>query len=242
MVHRVEGKSIYDNLTELIMPEHTALVIVDMQNDFCSPKGLLAGSAKDLSLVRSSVRPQVRLAQLADRVGAMVIYVKNTTEPGCASDSPAHLYFKLRSMRHLQDSSYISTCEYTVEDTWGQEIIDELRDTVQKALVTRKDRLSAFVNTSLSLLLRSNNIETVIVTGFCTEGAVASTARDAQMYDFYCVVPQDCVGSYSQELHNAALKVMESRCDVKESDEILKIWNKFNDKLNRDSDNRECGG
>jgi nicotinamidase-related amidase len=220
MTRQIGGKSVCEGLSEIIEPRHTALVIVDMQNDFCSPQGAVAKNrAVDHPFIHSCIGPQARLARTAQEVGALVVVVKNTTERDCASESPARLYTKLHG-----SGRSLPFVEHTVEGTWGHEVIDDLKDLTQEAPVIRKNRSSAFFNTNLPSLLRSNSIETVIVTGVGTEGCVASTARDAQETDHYVVVPRDCVGSFSPDLHDATLKVLAHRCEVVDSDDVLAIW------------------
>ena len=78
--------------------------------------------------------------------------------------------------------------------------------------------------TNLDMLLRSNAIETVVVTGCTTEGCVESTARDALFNDYYVVLPEDCVASDDSRQHEASLFLMCHRFDVVSSDDILPIW------------------
>ena len=163
------------------------------------------------------------MVRRAQEAGALVVLVKNTNEPNFAGDSPARLYLKLRSAGGWPRRS-LPLVERTVEGTWGHEVIDELKDLTQEAPVVQKNRSSAFFNTNLPSLLRSNSIEAVIVTGVETEGCVASTARDAQETDHYVVVPRDCVGSSYPDLHDATLRVLANRCEVVDSDQVLAIW------------------
>ena len=88
----------------------------------------------------------------------------------------------------------------------------------------RKYRSSGFWGTNLDMLLRSNGIETVIVTGCTTEGCVESTARDAMFNDYYVVLPEDCVASDDPRQHEASLFLMRHRFDVVSSNDILAIW------------------
>ena len=88
----------------------------------------------------------------------------------------------------------------------------------------RKYRSSGFWGTNLDLLLRSNGIESVIVTGCTTEGCVESTARDALFNDYYVVLPEDCLASDDRRQHEASLFLMRHRFDVVSSDDILSSW------------------
>ena len=215
----------YESLAEVLDPSHTALVVVDMQNDYCTSRGVVIKPAKDLSIIRASIIPQAGLIRKAVEAGALVIYVKNTTEAGHTSDSPACLYRKIQGTtgQWPADPSQLSL-DYVMEGSPGQDVIVELKDLALGAPTVRKNRASAFVNTNLDLLLRSCDIETVVVTGVVTEGCMAATARDALAYDYYCIVPRDCVGGYSRDRHDAALKVLASLLDVVDSRAILAIW------------------
>ncbi|HEX4714357.1 MAG TPA: isochorismatase family cysteine hydrolase, partial [Ktedonobacteraceae bacterium] len=112
---------------------------------------------------------------------------------------------------------------YTVEGTPGQEIIPELAPAAGD-LIVQKYRSSGFWGTNLDMLLRSNAIETVIMTGCTTEGCVESTARDALFNDYYVVLPEDCVASDDPRQHEASLFLMRHRFDVVTSDDILAVW------------------
>ena len=74
------------------------------------------------------------------------------------------------------------------------------------------------------MVLRANDIKTVVCTGFVTEGCLESSARDALFYDYYTVVLEDCVGTFDRDLHEASLKVLRTRVDVVPSASVLDIW------------------
>jgi nicotinamidase-related amidase len=76
------------------------------------------------------------------------------------------------------------------------------------------------------MLLRSNAVQTVIVTGCTTEGCVESTARDAMFNDYYVVIPEDCVASDDHEQHDASMLLMRHRFDIATCDEILAEWSR----------------
>jgi nicotinamidase-related amidase len=110
-----------------------------------------------------------------------------------------------------------------VEGTWGHQIVDELKPQPHD-LVVKKHRSSAFVDTELDLLLRSNSVQTVLITGVVTEGCVESTARDASFKDYIVVLLEDCIGSGNPRLHSASLEVMRARFDVYTSQHIIPNW------------------
>lgn len=217
----IENKVVYTTLAELVDQRHTALIVVDMQNDFCK-----AGWAFDRLGIELSMYPPMlphlsRLLAGARGIGVPVIYIQMTVLPGRISESPAQIRFNMRL--HLASHGATQPLLYTIEGTPGQEIIEELAPEPGD-LVVRKYRSSGFWGTNLDMLLRSNGIETVIVTGCTTEGCVESTARDALFNDYYVVLPEDCVASDDPRQHEASLFLMRHRFDVVSSDDILSTW------------------
>src|SRR5207248_7404428 len=112
---------------------------------------------------------------------------------------------------------------YTRDGSEGQQLIPEL--TVEESdVVVKKYRSSGFWGTNLAMLLRSNGIKTVVISGCTTEGCVESTARDAMFNDYYVVIPEDCLASDDRRQHEASLFLMRHRFDIVSSDDILSIW------------------
>lgn len=218
---RISGKDVFTELDELVEPAHTALLLVDMQRDFVEPDGAFGSLGVDLSMyVR--MRPVLQKLTCAARsAGVLIIHIQNTTLPERMSDSPAQIRFNLRM--HEQARAGGPPLQYTVRGTAGHEIIEEL--TPQSGeLVVPKHRSSAFWGTDLELLLRSNGIKTVVMTGCTTEGCVESTARDAMFTDHYVVIAEDCVASDDLAQHNASMLLMEHRFDMALSATISNIW------------------
>ena len=91
-------------------------------------------------------------------------------------------------------------------------------------MIVKKYRSSGFWGTNLDMLLRSNAVQSVVVTGCTTEGCVESTARDAMFNDYYVVLPEDCVASDDRVQHDASLLLMRHRFDVTTSEQILAEW------------------
>jgi ureidoacrylate peracid hydrolase len=211
----IYGKQVYDTLGEIVHPEHTALIVVDVQNDFCSPEGQFAKGGIDISMLREMVPNLIKFVDEARNVGVRVVFIQNTTLRNGRSDSPAWLHFKFKASGVIP--------EYTVEGTWGQQLCDGLEARKDEPII-KKHRSSAFVNTDLDLVLRSGGIKSLIITGCVTHGCVLATARHGAFYDYYVVVVKNCVASNNKELHEAALKIMQSRLDVVDSEEILDEW------------------
>jgi nicotinamidase-related amidase len=143
-----------------------------------------------------------------------------TTLPGRATESPSYIRFNMRMQAASARGAAIS---YTVDGSEGQGLIDEFA-AQPGDLVVKKYRSSGFWGTNLDLLLRSNEIKTVVVTGCTTEGCVESTARDAMFADYYVVLAEDCVASDDAVQHDASLLLMRRRFDVFDSEQILGEW------------------
>jgi nicotinamidase-related amidase len=219
-VIEIEGKQVFTELAELVDPAHSALVIVDMQRDFCQPGGAFDRLGVDISMYPPVIPRIAALLEGARAAGALVIFIQMTVLPGRLSDSPAQMRFNLRL--HLQSNGG-EPLQYAADGSEGQEILPELapRD---GELVVKKYRSSAFWATNLSMLLRANGIESLVVTGCTTEGCVESTARDALFNDYYVVIVEDCVASDDRAQHDASMLLMRHRFDIAQSTDVLGIW------------------
>jgi nicotinamidase-related amidase len=217
----IGGKQVFTELDELVDPAHTALVVVDMQRDFCVPGWAFDRLGVDISMYPPMIPRLARLIEGARDAGVLVIYIQMTVLPNGASDSPAQIRFNLRL--HLSSHGDVEPLRYTADGSEGQAIIDELAPRPGD-LVVKKYRSSAFWGTNLDLVLRSNGIKSVVMTGATTEGCVESTARDALFSDYYVVVAEDCVASDDPEQHDASLLLMRHRFDIASSEEIGAVW------------------
>jgi nicotinamidase-related amidase len=222
-VIEVGGKTVLTELHEIAAPAHTALVVVDMQNDLCDGRGAFARQGADLSTYGPAIERQRSLIDAAREAGVLVVFVRATTLPHDLSRSPAQILFELRmkeSYAHPLDEPF----EFCLPGTWGHDVVEPLGCRADDLKVD-KHRSSAFVGTNLDVVLRSNAIRTVVVTGCTTEGCVDSTVRDAGFLDYYPVVPRDCVASDNPRLHDAAMLILEAyRAVVTDGAELERIW------------------
>lgn len=209
------GKQVYDSLGEIVNPKHTAVVVVDMENDFCSPAGYAAKLGLDISMLAEVMPNLVRFVEGAREAGVMVVFIQHTNLSEGHSASPSWL--------RCQARVFGAVPEFTIDGTWGQGFCAGLEPKANEPII-KKHRSSAFVETDLDLVLRCNGIESIIITGCVTHGCVMATARHGAFYDYYVVVVRDCVGSTDRKLHEAALMIMDTSLDVVSSQEILKEW------------------
>ena len=217
----VEGKQVLTELDELVDPVHTALVVVDMQRDFVEPDGVFARLGIDVSMYAAARLRMAALLAAARARGVLVVHLQNTALPGRRSDSPAQIRFNLRMHAAARHSG--PPLRYTVPGTPGHDLVPDLAARPDE-LVVRKYRSSGFWGTNLDLLLRSNGIRTVVMTGCTTEGCVDSTARDAMFGDYYVVVAEDAVASDDRAQHEAALLLMRHRFDLATVEQVEAVW------------------
>lgn len=215
----IAGRIVYDSIEEIVDPKHTALMVIDMQNDH-GPKGFLDKSGRDISWVLNVLPTVKKTLSEARRRGMLIIFCSVTISKDGRAESPAQL--RLRSkIAHLA----AGVDGYEIEDSWGNQVLDELERRPNEPWIV-KYRSSAFHGTRLDLLLRNSNIETAVVMGLVTEGCVESTVRDLLAYGYYPVILRDCVTSSRPDLHDAALLVMSAYYDVITSEELFDAFDR----------------
>lgn len=204
-----------NGLEALVDPAHTAFLIVDLQNDFCHSDGLMGRRGEGLAHNRS-ILPAVReTLGAARRAGVMVVHIQ--AQYGPTSGTSSWLFGR------EQSSVALDIC---LPGSWGAEQVEELAPLPGEAVVV-KHRYSAFLDTALDSLLRSNGIRSVVIVGTATQACVESTVRDAKMRDYYVVVPSDCVAARDRmrQMHDASLEVMGAFfATVAPSSDVKEIW------------------
>ena len=208
----IAGKKIPSTLAEIVEPSRTALLIWDMEYAI----GPNAFNYKDM-------RPRLQeLSAVARRAGAKVFYSVQTGFDVAKEEAGVWVRIRMKRARATDPNQLVKE----KEDPHDREIIAELKPQPED-LVFQKRRPDGFVGTDFDLMLRSNNIKTIIIGGVATEGGVEGTARTARNLGYDVVVLRDCVGSRNRELHEMALKLMEQTFfEVVTAAEIADIWGK----------------
>ena len=201
-----------------IDPSRTAVIVVDMQNDFGAEGGMFARAGIDISAIRGVVGPVRRVLTAARRSGIQVVYLKMAFRPDLSDAGPPdtptwhkHLRFGVGDRVTAPDGS---ESRVLVRDTWNTDIVDELAPE-KGDIVLYKHRYSGFYETDLDSELRRLGIESLIFTGCTTSVCVESTLRDAMFRDYHCLLLEDCtaepVGNESPRTnHDASLLLVQT--------------------------------
>jgi ureidoacrylate peracid hydrolase len=197
----------------ILTPSRTALLVIDVQNDFCDPRGATALSGKSVAKCVTMVPRLARFLDEARRMGVRAIFVQ--MQQTASTDSPAWLY-------GVGEGRRIDKC---AAGTWGADFYVVAPMAGEPVVI--KHRYSAFINTDLESILRSWGIETLVMTGVTSNTCVESTARDGYQRDYYVVMVSDCVAAYTQSGHDTALDNIRQRFGhVATADAILAVWSK----------------
>jgi ureidoacrylate peracid hydrolase len=197
-------------------PGKTALIVVDVQNDFCDPQGACGQRGSDTT---AAVEMVPRLQTFIDRAreaGIMVVFIQTTHDE--LTDSPAWL--ARRGDLAAGGPPALATC-YT--GSWGAEFYRVSPDLGEPVVI--KHRYSAFAGTNLDLVLRTAGIESLMLTGVATNVCVESTLRDGLFLDYHVTLVEDCAASFELEGHQNTVTTVDQYFGVvATSDEIASTW------------------
>lgn len=177
-----------------LVPGHTALVVIDPQNDFLHADGWYAKSGVDVSHMQRSIEPTRQLVAACRKAGVSIVWTRH----GSRDHRDAGSFLQLRPF--LKEGGLRI-------GTWGYEILATLAPRPEDWYV-EKNRLSAFFQTNLELVLRSLHADTVVICGVLTNQCVAATSKDATFRDFRPVVVEEATGTTFPHLHAPAIEMM----------------------------------
>jgi ureidoacrylate peracid hydrolase len=209
-------------LAQKVDPAHAAVVTVDVQNDFFHNDGYLGKLGAPMKLVQEMAPRLNRFLNAAREQGVRVIHVISWHDEQYAS--PVVTEQKLRHGHKMElNGRQLKDAPYCLKGTWGADFYGI--DARPGEEIVIKHRYGSFTGTNLDLILRSQGIQTVILTGAATNVCVESTAREVYMHDYYLVFVSDCTATMSQEAHDYTLKMIDTYFgQVACSDDVMNAW------------------
>lgn len=179
-----------------IDPTKSAVIVVDMQNDFGSKGGMFDRAGIDISGIQEAVAPTARVLASARHAGIKIVYLKMGYRPDLSDLGSPDAPNRMRHLEMLGVGQAVKTPDgkegrVLIRDTWGTDILKELRPQATD-VVMYKHRFSGFYETDLDAVLKKAGIKHLIVTGCTTSVCVESTIRDASFRDYQCVLLTDC--------------------------------------------------
>ncbi|WP_167558995.1 cysteine hydrolase family protein [Bradyrhizobium canariense] len=238
----IERPELLSSLSDRIAPGAAALVLIDVQNDFCAPEGATGRTGQSMKMIGAAVNRTKLLLDAARKAGLFVVHVRAEYGelyrhvgspyrfPAAGGREPA---VWTASAADLSASKRFPAgdTEICAHGSWGAAFVEGIEPLPGEAVVA-KHRFSAFADTGLDLLLRARGIRSLILAGVTTNCCVESTAREAVMRDFYLVVAGDCVAvkDHLRDLHDATLETLGLYFGlVRPSEDLIRIWSDSTD-------------
>jgi nicotinamidase-related amidase len=184
---------------------HSALVIIDMQHDFCSPGGYVDHSGADVNMLRRPIKAIQSVLREARRVGMTVIFTREGHRPGLEDCPPAKMERTVWVGHTIGKKGPLG--RLLVRGEKGNQIIDELQPLPTEVIIDKPAK-GAFYGTELDVLLRSRGITHLLFTGVTTNICVENSMRDAADRGYWNLIVSDGAAAINDQIHAQSLEMI----------------------------------
>jgi nicotinamidase-related amidase len=190
-----------------------ALVVIDMQNDFCSPGGWTDSSGLDYKACREAIPGVRRAVEAARRHGMWVVWVYWYNRPDLRNLGAPTLYSFKHKPEQKGIGEQLGRGRVLTEGSWNAEMVDELKPLIRAEDVRiEKVRMNGFVGTHLDQVLRTQGIGTLYFSGVNIDQCVSSTMEEAYFRDYNCVLLEDACATSSPDYCKQAVVFNAKQC------------------------------
>ncbi|MBE9225973.1 cysteine hydrolase family protein [Phormidium sp. LEGE 05292] len=206
----------------------TAILVIDMQNDFCHPDGWLAHIGVDVTPARTPINPLKSFLPELRKVNVPIIWLNWGNRPDLLNISAGlrHVYNSTGDAVGLGDPLPKNNAKVLMAGSWAAAVVDELEQKPEDILVD-KYRMSGFWDTALDSILRNLGKTTLLFAGVNADQCVMATLQDANFLGYDCILVKDCTATTSPEYCWLATLYNVKQCFgfVTDSQAILKAIN-----------------
>jgi nicotinamidase-related amidase len=204
-----EGRKIPSDLREIVDPKLTILLVWDMQND-------QAGGSFNKDALILNAPPVI---DAAAKAGIKTVYTRQT--PFLWKEEAA--VWIRRGMKDQKVDHPSQLKPRRLHGSFGWNLMEPFKPRAEDTVIDKR-RPTMFIGNEFETIMNNIGATTIVMIGCTTDGGVEATVREGFNRSYFMVIPRDCVGTYTEEGHNAALKRMERFAEVVDSKELINIW------------------